>query len=186
MATSRTCAPPACGEFTNSAEAIIVSRKKNGSGRLSMDGKIRSAIPVQLTENLVELRDGSDAHPLTLPNLKGITSESVPRILIMLPDGQIAYWDMAAFAGHKRLVIENGSAKFVDDYSSDLFSGEICEGTCDDIDAGLGVRLITHNCPGKPPKTMYQLVRTPKCCCTLDELQCSGEACTSLGFTIPV
>jgi hypothetical protein len=183
-ATSRSCAPPACGEFTNSGEAIIVSRKKNGSGRLSMSDKVRNAIPVQLTENTVELRDGSDLHPILLPNLKKVTSEGVPSILVMLADGQIAAWNISAFAGEKKLVTKNGQAMFVDDYSSDLFSGEICEGQCDEVDASIGVRVITHNCPGKPPKTMYQMIRIPKCCCTLDELQCSGGDCTSLGFPV--
>jgi hypothetical protein len=149
-----------------------------------MSDKIRGAIPVQLTENQVELRDGSDAHPILLPNLKRITTEGVPRIVIMLADGQLAYWDISAFAGEKRLVTENGLAKFVDDYSSDLFSGEICEAECDGVDAALGVRVITHTCPGKPAKTMYQMVRIPKCCCDLEDLDC-GDCETSLGFPVP-
>lgn len=184
-APERSCAPPACGEFTNSGEAIIVSRKKNGSGRLSMEGKIRGAIPVQLTENLTELRDGSDEHPIVLPNLKRVTSEGVPRILVMLADGQIAYWDVAAFGSDKKLVTKDGVAKFVDDYSSDLFSGEICESSCNDIDAGVGLRAIPVNCPGKPPRVMYQIVRTPKCCCTMDDISCEGDCTSLLGFEIP-
>lgn len=186
MATQeRSCAPPACGEFVNSAEAIIVSRKKNGSGRLSMASKIRGgAIPIQLTENQVELRDGSDEHPIKLPNLKKISTEGVPGIVVLLADGQLAYWDISSFASQMKLVTENGTAKFVDDVSSDMFSGTLCESDCDGADAAVGVRTIQRNCPGKPPKTMFQLVRIPKCCCTLDDIACEGGDCTSLGFNL--
>lgn len=151
-----------------------------------MAGKIRGAIPVQLTEHLVELRDGSDEHPITLPNLKRVISEGVPRIVVMLADGQLAYWDITAFAGEQRLVIQDGLAKFVDDYSSDLFSGAICDTDCNGVDNALGVREIVHNCPGKPPKTMYQICRIPKCCCSGADasIECDDDF-TSLGFDIP-
>lgn len=122
------------------------------------------AIPIQLTENKAELRDGSVEYPIALPNLQKSNAEFVGEILIRLPDGTIAAWDLGNFLGTRKLSLIEGLATFNSDYSSDIFSGSICEEDCSGVESALGVKRIVKVCPGQPDTIMYQLCRIPVGC----------------------
>ena len=179
MPRERSLIPSACDDNRESATAVAVylSGSDTCTHKLSRPRAMRnSSILVQLTENKVEHRDGSDEYPIILTGLKKYNGETVSELVIRLADGSLATWNIGNFSGRKKLVLDNGSLKLVDDLLSDLFAGAICEGTCNDIDAGLGVKTILDNsCIGKPPVVRYQIVRVPKCCCA----ETAAEVCAT-------
>jgi hypothetical protein len=134
-----------------------------------------TALVVQSTENLAELIDGSEHHPLRLPNLQKVIASGIAEILVRLPDGTIGALNFGQYTGgRKKLSIIDGVLTPEDDYLSDLFSGEICEADCSDIESALGVKQIVDTCVGEPDTIRYQLCRIPTCCC---EGETAAETC---------
>lgn len=146
---------------------------KGSSDPLALISKFRSAaIPVQINENTVELKDGSIDAPIYLQNLKKTNTPAVAELLVRLSDGSIAAWDIGNVNGEKILVIKDGQITAQDKYSSDLFDGSICEETdCSNVDSTLGVKQRVVVCPGQPDKVMWQICRIPKCCCTAEDIE---------------
>ncbi len=168
MPRERAQSPSACGDTREGAAyvAAYLSDTDDCTHKLRRPRSMRNAsLLVQLTEKTVEHRDGSEDYPIILPAIKKYNGEVVSELLIRLGDGSLAAWNLGNFTGRKKLVLENGKLKLADDLLPDLFAGEICEGTCNDVDAGLGVKMMVDNCPGQPTVTRYQIVRIPKCCC---------------------
>ena len=163
----RACVTTECDGVAKGASRLAAYKTKTGdcTVRLGSKSRIRGgSIPVQLTENTVELRDGSLDLPIVLQNLQKSNTPTVGEIMIRLPDGTLAAWDVSAFIGKKKLILQNGSLVFTDDYSSDFFSGAICEANCAEIDALLGVKRVVTSCPGEPDKIMYQICRVALDC----------------------
>lgn len=168
MPKERAQSPSSCDDNRESASSLSVylSNSDDCVHKLRRPRAMKNpSIPIQSTENNLALADGSEEYPILLPGIKKYKGEAIREILVRLPDGSLAAWDISQFNGRKKLVLDNGSLKLVDDLLSDLFAGNICEGTCNDIDAGLGVKMISDACPGKPTVIRYQIVRVPKCCC---------------------
>ncbi len=178
------CLPDTCdGRYEKGTNlGVYINNGSDCVQRLSRPVDIKSpSIPVQLTANIVELRDGSSDNPLKLPALQSTNAEAVPALLVMLADGTIAQWKFGNFSGAKKLVLENGSIKFADDYSSDLISSAICaETSCNQLDGLLGYKSIVHSCPGEAPRVMTQICLAPKCCCSDSDLAQDCEICEEL------
>ena len=177
----RTCIPADCQGQVKEVTGLAGFRR-GADCQYELTGKmarIRGAIPIQLTENLAELRDGSIEYPIVLPNLQKSNAEFVGEILIRLPDGTIAAWDLGNFLGLRKLSLTNGLATFSNDYSSDLFSGEICEADCSGVESALGVKRIVKTCVGQPDTIMYQLCRIPVGC-TPDQASGNCDPLTSI------
>jgi len=163
----RACTTVECDGVAKGATHLAAYKTKSGdcTVRLGSKSRIRGgAIPIQLTENTVELRDGSIGSPIVLQKLQKSNAASVGELMIRLPDGTLAAWDVSAFIGKKKLILQNGSLVFTDDYSSDFFSGAICAANCSEIDALLGVKQVITTCPGEPDKIMYQVCRVALDC----------------------
>ena len=181
MIPERECVPVECQGQVKEGTNISVF-KAGADCQYPLTGKMRvrgGAIPIQLTENKVELRDGSVDYPITLPNLQKSNATSVGEILIRLPDGTIAAWDLGNFLGQRKLSLIDGYATFNNDYSSDLFSGEICEADCNGVESALGVKKIVKVCVGQPDTIMYQLCRIPVGC-TPDQASDNCDQLTSI------
>ena len=143
----------------------VFSVGDNEYRRLRRANEIKSpSIPIQLTETSVELRDGSPQFPISLPALEKSNAQSVGSLLIQDAAGQIKSWAIAAFNGRKRLVALDGSLQLVPDYSSDMFTGAMCPGTCEDVDGIIGYKDIVITCPGQPDIPAVQLFKLPGCC----------------------
>jgi hypothetical protein len=181
MIPERQCVPVDCQGQVKEGTNISVF-KAGADCQYQLTGKMRvrgGAIPVQLTENKVELRDGSVDYPIVLPNLQKSNAAFVAEILIRLPDGTIAAWDLGNFLGEKKLTLVDGQATFNNDYSSHLFSGEICEEDCSGVESALGVKRIVKVCVGQPDTIMYQICRIPVGCST-DEAAQTCDPLTSI------
>lgn len=134
------------------------------------------SIPIQLTDKLLELRDGSVNNPIVLPALQKSKESGVPSIVGILADGTLVAWHASNFANKSKIVIRDGLFTVVDDVSSDLFDSALCEETCDLVEGAIGYKRIISRCKGKPDKVRYQLFRIPVDCSdggVIDEDDCS-------------
>ncbi len=157
----------ACDATEYKGQALAVYKKGSDSTvRLRRQRAIKSpSIPVQLTEELTELRDGSTEFPIKLPAMQKYIGEAIPKLVGMLPDGTLVAWDFGYFSGRKKFVLEAGQMTMAGDYASDLFDQPICEAACDEVVGSIGYKALIETCPGQPPKTVYQICRIPACCC---------------------
>jgi hypothetical protein len=167
----------ACDTSDYKGQAIAVYHKgSETTTRLRRQRAIKApSIPVQLTDELVELRDGSSEFPIKLPAMQKHVGESLPKLLGMLPDGTVVAWDFGYFSGRKKFILEAGQIKMTGDYASDLFDQPMCTANCDEIVGAIGYKVITETCIGQPSKEVYQLCRIPACCCPESEAEDCGD-----------
>lgn len=168
----RASAQVACNDDQLQAAGVAVYLKGDSTctHRLRRASTIKSpGLIAQLTEHEVKVVDGSADHPLSLPALEKSNSPSTRKVLIQDAAGRVRAWDMGSFSGPKKMTVRDGSLVVVDDFLTDLFEGGICEATCDGVSNALGVKLVTHSCPGQEDKIRWQLCRIPKCCCDGEE-----------------
>lgn len=166
METEKPCTVPAPGEQALKGQSLTVFISEDSSyRRLRRNIDIKSpSIPIQLTEKSVELRDGSSRFPISLPALQKSNEVSVPFLLTQDASGDIKSWALANFNGRKRLVVIDGALTLLEDYSTDLFTGAMCSGTCADVDGIIGYKEIILKCPGQPDVPAVQLIKLPGCC----------------------
>ena len=164
---SRSCGTTDCdAQDYKGSHLAVYHQGEDCTRRLRRNRAITGpSIPVQLTENNVELRDGSEAYPLRFPALQKHNTEAIPALVGILPDGTLVAWNFGYFSGRKKFVLENGTMKLVGDYLSDLFDQPVCEADCGEVAGALGYKVITQNCIGEPTKEVYQVCRIPSCCC---------------------
>lgn len=163
----RSCGTAVCDAFDYRAQALAVYDKGDDcTRRLRRQRAITGpSIPIQLTDDVTELRDGSEEFPIKLPAMQAFVGEAIPAIVGILPDGTLVAWKAGYFSGRKKLVLDGSTFKLTGDYLSDLFDQPICEADCNEIDGALGYKAVTTSCPGEPSKTVYQVCRIPTCCC---------------------
>lgn len=160
----KSCPEEVCESASNKGSYILIWFKSCWR-KLTRNTAINNpSIPVQLTENTVELRDGSVNFPIRLPAIQKSNATAITALMIMTADGTIQSWDPSNQFGKKRLVLIDGAIVLVDDYSSDLFDASMCSGGCADIDGIIGYKEIPIVCPGEPDRIAIQLWKLPACC----------------------
>jgi len=164
---TRSCGTSECNSTEYKGQALAVYQKgEDCTKRLRRQRAIKApSIPIQLTDDLIEHRDGSEAFPIKLPAMQKYVGESLPKLIGMLPDGTLVAWDFGYFSGRKKFVLNAGQITMSGDYGSDLLDNPICEAACSEIEGAIGYKATTESCPGQPDKTVYQLCRIPACCC---------------------
>lgn len=123
------------------------------------------SIPVQVSADSVELRDGSYASPIQLPQMQRIVGGSFSSLMIMLSDGTIKRFSPNELCGRNKLIFENGKFSLEEDTIPDLISTDICEGGCDDVDYVVGAIRVPQGCPDGTTRDVIQLKLIPRCCC---------------------
>lgn len=164
---TRSCGTSECNSSEYKGQALAIYQKgEDCTKRLRRQRAIKApSIPIQLTDDVIEHRDGSDAFPIKLPAMQKYTGTALPKLLGMLPDGTIVAWDFGYFAGRKKFVLDGGQITMSGDYGSDLLDQPICSAACAEISGAIGYKAIIESCIGQPDKTVYQLCRIPACCC---------------------
>lgn len=132
---------------------------------MAPDGCCLPAIPIQLNEKEVALRDGSADKPIQLPCLQKSSSKVVPSLIFQQADGSIARWEAPQECGTFKMSIVNGMFSITEDTIPHIIPSDICKTTCDNIDYLLGVKMTEIACPGHATKVMMQLMAVPKYAC---------------------
>jgi len=173
MPTRATTTPTPCDGRQEKGVAIgvYINQGQNCTQRLSRPSDMRNpGIPIQLTEKLVEIRDGSAKYPISLPGLQKSNEKSMSALIGISPDGTLVAWSFKNFPGKKKLTLINGLLTLSDDLGSDLLAGTICaESNCNAIDGMLGFKTILQTCPGEPDRIVTQICAAPKCCCEANQ-----------------
>lgn len=150
---------------TESGKTLVVVGEDNCLKQLIAHESIAGnpAIPIQLTDGKVELRDGSAEFPIELPNIKTQTGGSVSKILYRDASGAIVNWvpETGSCLDHK-LIFRDGSLTFVPDCLPPILCADICAVTsCSEFDYLLGLREAEINC-GDETIPVLVLVKVPR------------------------
>lgn len=121
------------------------------------------AIPFQVSENEIELRDGSQSHPISLPGIQANANLSAATLLTQMPDGTFQAWKASLLSGKKKLVAYDGSFILEEDVHGDLFTDQMCSANCADLDGVIGYRDVTVRCEGQPDYNAVQIFKVPLC-----------------------
>lgn len=120
-------------------------------------------IPVQVSENEIELKDGSPSHPIALPGMQTNGTLSAPILLTQLSDGTFQAWKASLMSGKKKLVAYDGSFQFEEDVHGDLFTDKMCSARCVELDGIIGYRDVVVRCEGQPDYNAVQIFKVPLC-----------------------
>lgn len=186
LTVDRSCSPSSCNDKKRSGASIAVYEKGSDcTVRLTRNRAIKNpSIPIQLTENNVELRDGSSEFPIKLPGLEVSNLSTMAGLIGVMPDGKLVWWKFGNFDGKKKLAVKNGVLTIEEDYGSDVIAATICaEDSCNALDGLIGYKTIVNRCQGEPDRVMTQLCLAPKCCCPTSEAE-SCEACEAIDAII--
>lgn len=154
----------ACNTFSDSGKGIVIWLDEDCYHRLSPPPETSNpSIPVQLSLQSVELRDGSVENPISLPAIQPHTDYSAATLLIQTAGGTLKSWKAANLTGKKKLVSFEGAFTFVEDLNTDLFAGTMCSAQCKDIHGLIGYREGVLQCTGQPDIPIIQLFKVPVC-----------------------
>lgn len=170
---------PACDAKTKvkSGKRLVVSGDDNCDKDLEENCSL-PAIPVQLKNGTVELRDGSSRKPIPLENIQKLESECITGLLFVKSDGSLSKWVPPQQCGEYKLKIVDGKICVKEDTMPSTMPADICVSDCDEIDYILGVKMTTLYCKGGKTRQVAQIKAVPKCCCTAEEI----SSITSGGF----
>ena len=161
MATTLPCDPLV---QTNNGKAPVVTDEFGCVAQLVLlDPSTYPAIEQAMSDSSVQLRNGSAKLPIELPHLQKQVGGSFVRMMVQNVSGQWFAFTAPTGCVNQRLIISNGSFKFVDDVLPNLMTTEMCPvSLADDFDFIVGVKTTTVTCPDGTTKQYYKWVLVPK------------------------
>lgn len=104
------------------------------------------AVPVLIGDELTEPRSGSEAHPIPIDRVQEYTGNTVPVLAFRNTAGQLAVWNPPTTCDGKKVIVQDGDFKLIDDVNINIFD-ESCIGSIADVDYIAGGRLF-DDCNG--------------------------------------
>jgi hypothetical protein len=95
------------------------------------------ALLVSLSDVQTELRSGAGTRPIPIDKVQETGSQTVPTLMFRNAIGQMSVWNPDANCSQKKVIVDNGDFKLIDDTVSNVFDGA-CIGSFADIEYGVG------------------------------------------------
>lgn len=154
----------ACNTFSDSGRGLVIWLDEDCYHRLAIpDGMNNPSIPLQVSNQAVELRDGSAEKPIELPAIQKHDGYSTAALLVQSESGSIRSWRASGLTGRKKLVLLEGVFTLVEDLNTDLFADTMCSAQCKDIHGLLGYREGFVQCDGQEDIPVIQIFKVPVC-----------------------
>jgi len=124
------------------------------------------ALEIALSDDEVQLRDGSAEHPIELPHLQKQVGGSFTKMMIQDASGKWFVFIPPVGCVNQRLIITNGSFMFVDDVLPSILESELCPvASCDEYDYLIGAKLVYITCQNGGSKQYLKWCLVPRVLC---------------------
>ena len=149
--TSNGKAPVVTDEFGCIAQLVL------------LDASAYPAIEQAISDDSVQLRNGSAKWPIELPHLQKQVGGKFVKMMVQDVNGKWYVFTAPNECVNQRLIISNGSFSFVEDVIPNLLTTEMCPvSLSSDFDYIVGLKSETITCPSGLVRQYYKWVLVPK------------------------